>query len=189
MGVVAGFATAVAALGIPARAANEPPRPIDTITEVDPSSLPTVSVDPHVAGLSASLASPAGAQELAATLAFNLEVEQEALRTRDASLLPAVDHGDRLSSLRKVIDGIRPGDPLVVPTYEFHSLHLIVVFPGGPQTGANAGLVATATETDITYTADGTERSRAQRPVELTFAMRRVVSNHWLITTTLPAPG
>ena len=38
-------------------------------------------------GSSASLATPAGAQELAATLAWNLQVEAEALATGDASLL------------------------------------------------------------------------------------------------------
>lgn len=184
-----GFVAAVAAVGIPAIAADQPPPPTDSITAVDPSSLPTVTVDPEVAGLSARVASPSGAQELAATLAFNLEVEQAALRTRDASLLTAVDHGDRLSLLQKTIAGVRPGDSIVVPTYEFHTLHLIVVFPGGAQRGPNAGLVATATETDITYSSDGREVSRVEHPVELTFALRRTTSNRWLNSTTLPAPS
>jgi hypothetical protein len=175
--------------GIRAQAADQPPLPVDSISAVDPASLPTVSVDPQVGGLSAHLASPTGAQELAATLAFNLEVEQEAMRTRDASLLTAVDHGDRLGDLQKAIAGVGPGDPIVVPTYEFHTLHLIVVFPGGAQRGPNAGLVATATETDISYSADGREVSRDEHPVELIFALRRTISNHWQNTTTLPPPG
>jgi hypothetical protein len=184
-----GFVSAVAAVGIPATAADQPPPPTDSITAIDPASLPTVTVDPQVAGLSARVASPTGAQQLAATLAFNLEVEHQALRTRDASLLTSVDHGDRLRDLRKVIADTRPGDPIVVPTYQFRTLHLIVVFPGGVQRGPNAGFVATATETDITYASDGHEVSRVDRPIELTFAMRLTTSNHWLNSTTLPPPG
>jgi hypothetical protein len=120
-------------------------------------------------------------------LAFNLQVELEALRTRDASLLTAVDHGDRLSALQAVIEQTRPGDPIVAAAYEFHALHLIVVFPGGAQRGPNAGLVADATETDIVYSSTGQELSRTAKPVALTFALRRTTSNHWQITTTLPA--
>lgn len=186
---VVAFLAAVAATGLSARAAQQPPLPDSSIAEIDPSSLPVVDVDPEVAGISARLASPAGAQELAATLAFNLQVEQEALRTRDASLLTAVDHGDRLSELQTRIDGASPSDSIVAPTYDFETLRLIVVFPGGAQRGANAGLVATATETDITYSPDGRELSREAHSVDVTFAMRRTTSNHWQITTTLPAPG
>ena len=50
---VVGFVAAVGVAGIRAQAADQPPLPTDSITAVDPSSLPTVSVDPQVAGLSA----------------------------------------------------------------------------------------------------------------------------------------
>ena len=186
--VVITWAAAVAVSGLPARAAHQPPLPSIDITEVDPSSLPTVTIDPRVAGVSAHLATPAGAQELAATLAFNLEVEQEALRIRDASLLPAVDHGDRLRAQEATINAARPGDSIVVPTYVFHTLHLIVVFPGGAQRGPNAGLVATATEVDVTYSPDGTEVGRSEHPVEVTFALRQAISDRWLNTAVLPPP-
>lgn len=185
VGVVA-WAASVAFSGLPARAAHQPPLPTIAISDIDPSSLPTVTIDPRVAGVSAHLATPAGAQELAAALAFNLEVEQEALRTRDASLLPAVDHGDRLKAQQATINATRPGDPIVVATYVFHALHLIVVFPGGAQRGANAGLVATATEVDVTYSPAGTELGRSERAVELTFALRQAISDRWLLTATLP---
>jgi Na+-translocating ferredoxin:NAD+ oxidoreductase RnfD subunit len=185
---VVAWAAAVTLSGLPARAADQPPLPATGISEIDPSSLPVVTIDPRVAGVSAHLATPAGARELAATLAFNLEVEQEALRTRDASLLPGVDHGDRLRELQAAIDGTRPGDPIVAPTYVFHALHLIVVFPGGAQRGANAGLVATATEIDITYASNGTELGRAEHPVVLTFALRQAISDRWLNTAVLPPP-
>ncbi len=101
------------------------------MAEIDPASLPPVSIDPDVAGLSASLATPEGAQQLAATLAWNLQVEAEGLTTGDASLLTAVDHGQRLQDLQDEI----AGGERVVPAYQFDSLHLEVVFPGGVQMG------------------------------------------------------
>ena len=47
-------------------------------------------------------------------------------------------------------------------------------------------MVAMGTQTDITYAADGHELSRTEKPVHVTFAMRRTTSNHWQITATLP---
>jgi hypothetical protein len=185
----AGLLIAVAAAGVPARAADQPPPPPDRISPIDPASLPIVTIDPQVAGLSARMATQAGAQELAETLAFNLEVEHEALRTRDSSLLTSVDHGDRLSELTTAIDGAGSDGTIVARTYQFHTLHLIVVFPGGAQRGPNAGLIAAATESDVVYAADGHALSHEEHEVDITFAMRRTTSEHWQITTTLPPPS
>ena len=69
------LAMAITVAGWSARSTNAedpPPADIGTVADVDPATLPAVTIDPHVAGLSAGLATPAGAQELAATLAWNL---------------------------------------------------------------------------------------------------------------------
>jgi hypothetical protein len=178
------LAAAIAVVGLPARGSDGPP-PVEaagSVAEIDPASLPVVSIDPDVAGLSAELATPAGAQELAATLAWNLQVEAEALATGDASLLPAVDHGQRLEDLEVAIaDGER-----VVPSYRFDSLHLVVVFPGGVQSGPNAGLEATGTVTEVVHGAGGARSTRPARPFATTFALRQFSDGRWLTTDTLP---
>jgi hypothetical protein len=142
-----------------------------------------VSIDDDVAGLSAELATQAGAQELAAALAFNLQVEAEALRSRDASLLTAVAHGRRLDDVTASIESAAGAD-IVVPTYDFDTLHLSIVYPGGAQSGANAGLAATGTVTLVTYSPDGTQHATTTRPFETLFSLRELSSGRWLTTDT-----
>ena len=132
--------------------------------DVDPASLPTVSIDRPIAALSASLATPAGAQDLAATLAWNLSVEAEAVRTGDASLLPAITDGQRLLDVTGQIDAAGPGGERTVAEYTFATLHLEIVYPGGFQRGANAGLVATGTVVETVYRPDGSVVGTSQRP-------------------------
>jgi hypothetical protein len=191
-------AVAVVAIGVLAGGvalANSPsrvPRSNDvadladgTVADVDPASLPVVTIDRQVAGISATLATREGAQDLAASLAWNLEVETQAIVTGDASLLPAVDDGDRLHELQDQIAATAGGDPRVAPAYSFDSLHLIVVFPGGLQRGANAGLVAGGTVSNVTYTPSGQQLSTSRQPFAFTFSLRQTTSGHWLVTDTL----
>ena len=180
----AGFVAVLAIAGAPNRTAagSGPPAPAVDF-DIDPASLPAVSIDDDVAGLSAELATPAGARDLAAALAFNLQVEGQALATRDASLLTAVDHGQRLEDMRTAIDGAAGAD-IVVPSYEFDTLHLSIVFPGGFQSGANAGLAATGTVTLTTYSPDGEQLDRTQQPFATTFSLRNITADRWLTTDT-----
>jgi hypothetical protein len=151
---------------------------------VDPSTLPIVTIDRDVAGLSAGLATPTGAQDLAMALGRNLEVEAEAMASGDASLLPAVDDGQRLQDMQDAIAHAGTGHRMV-PSYAFDSLHLMVVFPGGLQRGANAGLQATGTVTEVMQGADGTRLQQTERPFATTFSLRQTPAGHWLTTDTL----
>jgi len=180
------FVGLLALAGAPNRsvAESEPPSaPADADLHVDPASLPSVTIDDDVAGLSAELATPAGARDLAAALGFNLNVEAQALQTRDPSLLIAVDHGQRLEDMRNAIAEATGGD-IVVPSYVFDTLHLSIVYPGGFQSGANAGLDATGTVTLTTYSTDGREQSSTTQPFDTLFSLRNVTSDRWLTTDT-----
>jgi Na+-translocating ferredoxin:NAD+ oxidoreductase RnfD subunit len=183
------FSVSILAASIPARVPAEvSPPSLPGITMIDPASLPNVTIDREVGALSAQLATREGAQDLAATLAWNLMVEAEALVTRDASLLAAVDHGERLAILRTKIESLGTDDLVVVPNYQFETLHLIVVFPGGAQRGANAGLVAVGSVSEVTYRPDGSEQSRSEQEFELTFALRRTTSGRWQISDIVEVP-
>ena len=77
---------------------------------------------------------------------------------------------------------------IVVPTYAFDTLHLSIVYPGGFQSGANAGLTATGTVTLTTYSPDGRQVGVTDQPFETTFSLRQIVTNRWFTTDT-PAPS
>jgi hypothetical protein len=152
--------------------------------EVDPSTLPPVTVDPEVAELSSSLTG-AGAHELAVTLAENLEVEAEAVRGAEKSLLSAVDHGDRLREMLGRIDQVVATGEAVVGHYAFDSLHLVLM-PSEGQSGLSVGLQARGTVEEVTYGADGQEDGRATSPYATTFVLSRPTGDRWLIVDTLP---
>ena len=120
-------------------------------------------------------------------LLFNLEVEAEAVATGDAGLLTAVDHGQRLLDLAEQVEAADIGER-VVSTYVFDTIDLGVVFPGGFQSGPNAGLTVTGTVTETTIAADGAQRSAAERPLDTMFTMRRATNGTWLTTGAL-SPG
>lgn len=186
--LVATLGAGVAAAHLPSRVVRtEPGQELAALSveEVDPTSLPAVTIDRRVAGLSATLATSAGAQQLAATLAWNLQVEAQAIITGDASLLPAVDDGDRLRELETIIEANGSNGNRVTPEYTFDSLHLEVVYPGGLQRGANAGLVASGTVADVTYSASGQQLAVSRKPFEFTFSLRQTTNGHWLVTDTL----
>ncbi len=71
-----------------------------------------------------------------------------------------------------------------MPTYRFDTLHLSIVYPGGFQSGANAGLTATGTLTNVTYSADGEPVSVTEEPIDMTFSLRNFPSGRWLTTGT-----
>lgn len=155
--------------------------------EIELATIPTPTIDPDVAGVSASIATVEGARELGATLARNLAIEAEAFRQGDPTILDTVDHGDRLTAQQERIDAAFAGDGTrTVLTYRFDTLHLSVVFPGGAQSGANAGLSVTGAVVETIVDADGHVLSTTERPLDTTFAMREVQRGRWLITNELP---
>jgi enediyne biosynthesis protein E5 len=199
--IAAGVA-GVVVFGAAAAAAGTPNRSVDAVAvdeaaiaaaaesvtvEAVEQPLPAIVIDPDVAGLSQDLATPSGAEALVRALLFNLEVEAEAFTTGDADLLTAVDHGQRLLDITREIESVGNGER-VISRYALDTIRLGVVFPGGFQSGPNAGLTITGTVTATTIGADGAELARATRPLETTFTLRRTSNGTWLTTGTLP-PG
>jgi hypothetical protein len=187
------FGGGVAAAGLPNTepASNAPATTLTqqttagSLSDIDPASLPPVTIDRRVRALSASLADPAGAQHLAVTLLWNLRVEAEAVITGDASLLPAVTDGQRLQDVSDQIATAGRDGPRVASSFTFDSLHLEIVYPGGLQRGANAGLVATGSVVETTYAPDRSVRSSTEHPFATTFSMRQTTNGHWLTTDTV----
>ena len=176
--------------GAPARpsqdrgsAATEAPPEVTAV--VDPSSLPTVTVDPELADLSSDLAEGPEAQQLAATLAENLETESQALLDADARLLTAVDHGDRLAEMQAELDAALASGRTAIRTYRFDALHLVPIAAPGDQSGLNLGFEARGTVEVVVYESDR-EIDRVTEPFETTFMVSRPTGERWLTMGTLP---
>ena len=161
------------------RRRTAPPAAVDV--SVDPATLPTVTIDDQVAGSSAELATQQGAQVLAAALAFNLAVEAEAIRSGDEGLLLAVDHGARLEELQALSPpSARPRRADLPVRHAAPVDRLSRWIPERP----NAGLTATGTLTNVTYSADGEPVSVTEEQIDMTFSLRKFPSGRWLTTGT-----
>jgi len=154
--------------------------------QVDSSTFPAITVDQGVADWDHSIAGP-GAEEIVLTLAENLELENQALLRRDASILPAVDHGDRQTEMRARLEDAESSGRAAVTRYRFDALDMRLIEPFGVQTGLSLGLDASGTMTEETYDGAGTVTSSREAPFAATFVMRRATGDRWLNVGVLPA--
>lgn len=185
-GAVLGSSLVLVAVAIVA--AGAPARPAQTATtsgiteiavDIDPSTIPQVVIDPGVDALNVDVDAQY-ARELALALLENLEIEREAIRQGDGSLLAAANAGYRLDEIQERIEEAA-GGPRVGHDYEFDSLTLGVSETARGQSGAALAFVGTGTVEEITYDASGVEQARSQSRFEATFVMRQFGGVRWLI--------
>jgi hypothetical protein len=153
------------------------------VRHVDPSTLPQVTLDPAVTDRGDL--SRADAQAIALTLAENLEVEAQALRGGERSLLSTVDDGQRLTTLQQRVDAVIESGGAVVPHYTFDELHVVLIHSAG-QSGLSLGFEATGIVEEVTYRVDGSEGSRTTSPFARTFVLSRPTGARWLLVDTQP---
>jgi len=177
--VLAGMPARTAHAAVSSEALTRPP------TAINADTLPAITVGDDVLSFDPSLAG-AGMASVVVTLAQNLELENQALLARDASLLPAVDHGDRLDELQRTLADASATGTTRIDHYRFDTVDAHLIIPFGKQTGASLGLDAKGTVTHETYDANGTLRSREDAPFAQTFAVRRATGDRWLNVGVLP---
>jgi hypothetical protein len=172
------LAALIVAAGAPARVAASPAAGSSSVdVDVDPSTLPEVTVSPDALALSSEV----DPDELALMLAEDLAVEGEAMLSSDTSLLRAVDDGPRLIEMERKVEVAATLGNLVVDEHSFDSLHLDVVFTDGPQGGASLALVASGTVDQVGYDPNGEEQERLTTELDTTFVMRQGASGRWVI--------
>ena len=155
-------------------------------TNVDPSTLPPITIDPEVLDYDHTLAGP-GMTEVAVTLARNLDLENEALLRRDGAILEAVDHGDRLDEMQDRLEAASTSGTTTLTHYEFDDIEVRLLVPFGAQTGLSLGLNGRGTITTETRNASGDVTGRESEPFDLTFAMRQATGDRWMNVAVLPA--
>ena len=186
--VVAGVGAGVVAAGSPARGSATVP--IDGVLDgaprqLDPATFPTITVDRDVADWNHEIAGPV-ARELVLNLAENLELENQALLRSDPTILPAVDHGDRLDEMLDRLEDAAATGVTVVERYQFDDVRVTLLEPFGAQEGLSLGLVSRGTVTEETFDAEGRLQDRSSSPFATTFAVRQVTGGRWLNVGVLP---
>jgi hypothetical protein len=152
---------------------------------IDPATLPEITVAEDVVSFDHELAGP-GMQAVLVTLAENLELENEALLRRDETILPAIDHGDRLDEMRERLAGSTSG-PVTLTHYLFDAVDVSLLVPFGQQSGLSLGLLGRGTKVEELYDVTGELLERTESPFEETFAMRRATGDRWLNVAVLPS--
>ena len=183
-GLVILLATTIVAIGAPARvpaqASEDTPAPTVTV-EIDPDTIPAVTADPDVG----SLITEVDLDDLALTLAENLEIEAMAVRNRDSGLLLVADGGRRLAQMIERIDEAVATGVVTVPGHRFDSLHAVVIPAIGGQL-ATIGLQATGSVEEVTFDAGGLEQARVVEDLDTTFVLSPVAGERWLIIEERP---
>ena len=187
---------AVLAIGVGIVAAGQPARGVivpDVAevlnrlpTAIDPSTLPAITVSQDVVDFDHRLAGPE-MQGVVVTLAQNLELENQALLRRDASILPTVDHGDRLIEMQTRLQAAVTSGAAVITHYQFDAIDVSLLVPFGRQDGLSLGMAGRGTMTQETYDAAGKLQASQTSPFSLTFAVRRATGARWLNVAVLPA--
>jgi hypothetical protein len=149
------------------------------LADVDPATFPTITVEQDVVDWNHEIDGD-GAQEIVLTLVENLHVENQALLEGDASILEAVDHGDRLDEMRDRLDEGQATGTTVIRHYQIDDVTVTLLVPFGRQDGLSLGLETTGTVVEETYGASGGLEDRASSPFATTFAMRRATGARWL---------
>ena len=186
--LVAVLGTAIVAAGAPARG-NVEPAAADVLGrvphEVDPATFPSITVQQDVVDWNHEI-SGAGAREIVLTLAENLEIEAQASRRGDATILEAADHGDRLDEMRAKLQDADARNQRVVERYQIDDIEVTLLAPFGRQEGLSLGMESRGTVTIETYDDSGALQERTITPFAKTFVMRRATGARWLNVAVLP---
>jgi hypothetical protein len=183
-------AAGIVAAGSPARGTVVPDSP-EALNRpapvVDPATLPPITVDQEVIDFDHERAGD-GMNEVVIALAQDLALEARALLERDADLLAAVDHGDRLEEMRARLDEARQSGVTAVEHYTFDAIDVSLLVPFGAQTGLSLGLTGEGTVLVERHDAAGTLVDSERRAFHLTFAMRQATGARWMLVGVLPPP-
>ena len=178
---------AVVQLGTPARSAFANvetaalAEPLDLLPDLAvPPPPKIIAVDAAALQLDASLASVDGRIRVADALVIALATEQEALRRRDTTILPTVDHGTRLSQMSALIERSAQTRMLTTVRYTLGDAQLTAVRPGG-QSGSMIGVEVRVTMTEQTIDAKGRVRTGSTSGGTRVFVVRPYRGTRWLL--------
>ena len=183
------FASAVVLAGAPARGSgiivsNRLPDATGVLPPVDVSTMPEVTVEPLAVAFDSDMEGD-GARELAARLAWILQVETELILRGDSDLLRGVTHGQRLEEAQQAIDEAAISGRSTERSYTYEEMHLVVA-NAFSQTGGRLAFEATGTILEVVRDEDDLEIGRTTTPFSLAFVMLGATEDRWRLVDTLP---
>ncbi len=182
----------VVAAGIPARGlpAADTAEILGRVPhDVNPATMPKISVEQGVLDWNHEL-SGQGAQAVVLTLVENLELENQAMLRSDATILPVVDHGDRLDAMQQRLRDAEATGTTVIHRYQIDRVNVSLLVPFGRQDGLSLGLESDGTATTETFERSGRLVARTSAPFSTMFVVRRATGERWLNVAELaPKPG
>jgi hypothetical protein len=192
-GLALGVVLVVASVGVllagspvrDAALALERPAP-EVSVDVDPGLLPVVIVDESVHGLDVTV-DDEFVDLVSVTLAENLAIEAEAMRTADGSLLALSSGGERLDEMQARLDTAVATGERTADMYTFSDLAVAIHEPVGEgQTSAGLVFTASGEVSRVVYDATGDELGQATEPFSSEFIMRQLAGDRWLIVAVDP---
>jgi Na+-translocating ferredoxin:NAD+ oxidoreductase RnfD subunit len=145
-----------------------------------PGDLPAVTIDPAVRGFDSSV-TPAGARRVARDVVADLAIGAEALKRRNIRLAATAATGTWLEDVRRAVGAAHRGDTIVVPTYTFKHLTVMIV-RGADWEPAQLGVSAVGILHRSVYDKSPAQRAVLRdRPYARTF-MVSLNNDHYLIT-------
>lgn len=178
--VVGTAARSPAAGSVPEVATSERPD-----VQIDSASLPPVTISEEARGLFEEV-DDQQAQIMARDLMVDLEIEANALRTRDPVLAATAASGARLTNIEEQISNAGPNGEIVVPSYTFDSMEIVLSYTGF-QSSALLGVEAHGTLHEVTYGgADGTLISETESRSESVFVVAESEDGYYVIVSEVP---
>lgn len=177
----------IIAAGTPARdaAAVATDPAVEFRANVDPTTLPDVVIDASAERIDIEI-DDEYADLLAVTLAENLAIEAEAVRTADGSLLGLSDGGDRLDEMQAHLDSAVATGDRWVDEYRFDTLTLALHEPPEGQSSAGLLFEGSGIVDRVLYDPMGSEQRRSSEQFQLGFVLRQLAGDRWVIVDVIP---
>jgi Na+-transporting NADH:ubiquinone oxidoreductase subunit NqrB len=189
-GIVGVFVIAVLVLGGAARSPATG-SVVDVATsgrpdvQIDSGSLPQVTISEEARQIYGEI-SDQQAQNIAGDLVADLEIEANALRTRDPALAATAAAGVRLTNIEGQITDAGTTGEIVVPFYIFDSME-IVLSSTGFQSSPLLGVAAHGISREVTYGgSDDMMISETESAFESVFVLAESADGHYVIVSEVP---
>lgn len=154
---------------------------------IDAASLPPLGISEEAAKIYGGI-SDSEVAIIASDLLVNLEVEAAALRARDLVLAATVSQDSRLWTLERRIAAAEEDGEIVVPSYSFDSMEVVLIFAGENKPPV-LGVAVRGSVREVTYGGPGGEAmvGEAESAFASTFAVAATGDGHYVIVGEVPS--
>jgi hypothetical protein len=154
--------------------------------QIDPGALPAVTISEEAGQVYGGI-SDQQVQIIARDLMVGLEIEADALRSRDPVLAATAAYSNRLWDIERRIAAAEQSGEIVVPSYAIDSMEVVLIFAGGNKPPV-LGIEAHGTVREVTYGGPGgtTKISETASSFASVFAVAESDDGYYVIVGEVP---